>query len=106
MDSYAGFVEYYAPCSQVCPVFGQFPSTARVQATTRLLLHCCHHFFIYHLINSFPSSSRLHSKRTCLLEFLRIIFSRLWAVIGPTPFFMPLSVRNFCRAIGAQLLFL
>ncbi|GFV43762.1 hypothetical protein TNCV_4990471 [Trichonephila clavipes] len=57
MDSNAGcFVEFYASCSQGCPVFGQFLEHCTVakkkNPTAQLLLHCCGHFN-YRRVKSF-----------------------------------------------------
>ncbi|GFV80692.1 uncharacterized protein TNCV_4618541 [Trichonephila clavipes] len=48
---------------------GDSSSTARLQTTARLLLHCCGHFFNYRRINAFPPSTRLHMKRNSLRIF-------------------------------------
>ena len=86
-------------CSQGCPMFRQFPVHCTVlhhRSTPTALLWATTLFLLL------PDCT---SEKPVFSNFW-IIFNRPCTIIGPTPFFIPLSVRNFYRATGTQSLFL
>ena len=64
---------------------GCSPCTARFQATTRLLLHCCAHLFNYHRIIFILPLPECTPREFVFLNFW-IIFNRLCPIIGSTIF--------------------
>ncbi|GFU62892.1 hypothetical protein TNCV_2754981 [Trichonephila clavipes] len=102
MASNAGcFVEFYARAHRSVECIVNSPSTARLQTTTRLILHCCVHFSTTVQLTLFSLYYIAREKNVSLQ-----IFESFFPDSRSMPIFIPLSVRNFSRAIGAQSLFL
>ena len=77
---------------------------ARLHTTTRLLLHCCGHFFIWHRINSFPPSTR--HVRTFLFEFRNHFFKESRKSPDQRLFSYHWVFRMICRVTGTSSLIL